>query len=293
MGGDLAVWDLTGGGTPSLRMSRTSVCHRDFVYRCLVALSPNGDVVYTSTPLRAYDVASQKPTYSPAPDLYASGMPRRSNFFDLSPDGSLLAMGVEPDRLLLVDAASGKVRRVLHGHAEAVLAVRFSADGTKLASSSADRTAIVWDVSSGEVLERLQLGDGDSQALAFSPDDATLYSGGSDRAVREWDLRGQRRFVSMVVEPDHDFATSTSPSPGGRFVADNRWFCGLRFLDLSTQAWTPFVADGLELQPGAWNHAGDRYATVGVDGCRQPVPVDLGSDDRRRAWSSGASPDPS
>ena len=130
-----------GGGTPSLSMSRTSVCHRDFAYRCLVALSPVGDVVYTSTPLRAYDVASQKPTYPPAPDLYATGRPRRSNFFDLSPDGSLLAMAVEPDRLLLVDATTGQVRRVLHGHAEPVLAVRFSSDGTKLASSSADRTA--------------------------------------------------------------------------------------------------------------------------------------------------------
>ena len=265
VGSDLLVWDLTGTGAPSLSMRRTSVCHRDFGHRCLVALSPGGDVVYTSTPLRAYDVASQKPTYSPAPDIYAAGVLRRTNFFDLSPDGSLLAMGVEPDRLLLVDATSGKVLRVLRGHAEAVLAVRFSADGTKLASSSADRTTIVWDVTTGEIFERLQLGDGDSQGLAFSPDDATLYSGGSDRAVREWDLHGQRRFVSMVVEPDHDFATGASPSPGGRFASDNRWFGGLRFLDVSTQAWTPLVANGLGLQPGAWNHAGDRYATVGVD----------------------------
>ena len=44
----------------------------------------------------------------------------------------------------------------------------------------------------------------------------------------------------------------------------------LRFLDLSTGAWTRFVADGLELHPGAWNHAGDRYATVGFDAAGRP-----------------------
>ena len=156
--------------------SRTSVCDGGFGFRCMVALSPSGD---SSTPARhcarttsrARRVSTLlRPTSTPA------GALRRSNFFDLSPDGSLLAMGEEPDRLLLVDASSGKVRRVLRGHDEEVLAVRFSTDGTRLArrrptgprSSGASRPA--------RSSNACDLGDGDSQALAFSPDDSTLYS---------------------------------------------------------------------------------------------------------------------
>ncbi len=262
VGADLFVWDLSQSEGADLRLHKKSVCHVDFGYRCLTALSPKGDTVYTSTPLTAYDVASQASLFSEAPAVYAWGVERRTNFFDLSPDGTLLAMAEDPDRLTLRDASSGEVRRVLHGHGESVLAVRFSQDGTLLATSSPDRTAIIWDVATGEVRERLDLGEGEAQGLAFGPDDTTLYSGGADRAIREWDLKGDRRFVSESAEPAEDTFTSITPSPGARFLSS--WaFNGLRFYDMADREWTRMVGRNQQHLGVTWDSHGAQFASVG------------------------------
>ena len=166
-----------------------------------------------------------------------------------------------PDRLLLLDAASGRIRHVLRGHDDRVRSLVFSHDGRSVASSSWDRTGIIWDVATGGVRERLRLGEG-AVAIAFGPDDTTLYSSGEDRAIRVWDLQGSRRFLVTAVEPQAFPSGTHAPAPGGRFVSS--WFgMGLRFFDVAEGRWSRAVGEGRFHHGTAWNASGTLVASVG------------------------------
>ena len=119
-----------------------SSCPRTAWFRwSRVALSPDGRTAYTSMPLSAYDVDSGRRLYTRARDVGGIGVRHTaSNFFELNPAGTLLAVTETPDRLLLLDARTGRIRRELRGHGDQVRSLRFSHDGRSLASSSWDRT---------------------------------------------------------------------------------------------------------------------------------------------------------
>jgi WD40 repeat protein len=63
-----------------------------------------------------------------------------------SPDGKLLAAGLETGSVRLWDVASGAILRDIPGHDGIVTALSFAKDGKTLATSSADGTVILWDV---------------------------------------------------------------------------------------------------------------------------------------------------
>jgi WD40 repeat protein len=77
-----------------------------------------------------------------------------------SPDRSLLATGTavvaKPGRteafVMLWDAKTGMVRRILRGHSNNVCALAFSPDGTHLVSGSQDHTIRLWDVAKGAAI---------------------------------------------------------------------------------------------------------------------------------------------
>jgi RNA polymerase sigma factor (sigma-70 family) len=75
-----------------------------------------------------------------------------------SPDGRLLAAASTGNRILLWDAATGRVRRTLSGHESRIASLAFTPDGRRLISGSEDTTALIWDVG--------QLGD---SMLVFHP----------------------------------------------------------------------------------------------------------------------------
>jgi WD40 repeat protein/DNA-binding SARP family transcriptional activator/energy-coupling factor transporter ATP-binding protein EcfA2 len=263
VGHHLVVWNLSVPGRPVLQMDRWLAPDPIAFHRSLVALSPDGDTVFNSAPLSAYDVATGATIYSRSIAFAGTGVPgHNSDFFEINPAGTLLAVTMVPDRLLLLNAKTGTVRRELRGHDERVTGVRFSNDGSLLASLSPDRTAIVWDASTGEILDRLELGEADAQALAFSPDDATLYTGGAGRSIRQWDLQGSRRFVSQIVEPAEFTLSGVTPSPGGRYLAGVGPY-GLRFFDMANERWKAIADKSLGAGGWDWNSAGDRFATVG------------------------------
>lgn len=263
VGHSLMAWDVSLPSRPVLQMERTLAPDAIAGHRSLVALSPDGDTVFNSAPLSAYDVGTNAVVWTRPGTFDATGVPgHTSDFFEINPAGTLLAVTQVPDRLLVVDAKTGKLSRELRGHQERVTGVRFSNDGTLLASLSPDRTAIVWDASTGEILDRLRLGEAEAQALAFSPGDATLYTGGAGRSIRQWDLHGSRRFVSEIVEPAEFTLAGVTPSPGGRYLAGVGPY-GLRFFTMADQTWKASTDKDLGALGSDWSSAGDRFATVG------------------------------
>ena len=63
--------------------------------------------------------------------------------------------------------------RVLPGHSNAVVSLKFSVDGQRLASASADKTAKIWDPFSGRCLVTLE---GHTKVATFSGADCGVWS---------------------------------------------------------------------------------------------------------------------
>ena len=128
------VWDLEAPSRPTagIRLKDANAG---------VALSPDGNVLYTTTPLTIHDLASGKS--EPVPD------PEPVERIATSPDGRLLA-GPGGGGLLLLDAATGELRRRLAGNDDFGWVVNFSDDGRRVATVTFDkREALVWDVAVG------------------------------------------------------------------------------------------------------------------------------------------------
>ena len=105
----------------------------------------------------------------------------------VSPDGLLLALAGLDGRVRLYDLATGRLRRVLEGHADAVYSLAFSPDGGRLVSGSVDQTVRCWKAATGEQLACLDGHCGAVYSLGFSPDGRRLVSAGTDGEVIVWD----------------------------------------------------------------------------------------------------------
>jgi peptide/nickel transport system permease protein len=144
-----------------------------------------------------------------------------------SRDGQLAAGG-DSKRVLLVDAASGRVRARLEGASSTITALAFSADGARVIAGDGAGGVHAWDVASGSPAWQAQEGDrpirdlaalpdgrvalvsddgrlcildgsghesacrvahvGGARALAVSRDGSRAWTGGVDRKLLEWDL---------------------------------------------------------------------------------------------------------
>jgi hypothetical protein len=197
------VWDMADAHRPLLLQLTLAGRDSGFRDRPVVALSPDGRQVYTSKPLAAYDVESGRRLWRSAKAGYV---------MDASPDGRTLAVDADHD-VRLLDAATGHLRRTLHGHDEDVLGLRFSADGELLASAAGDGLAIVWDAQTGAVREQLSVAETNVYGLVFSPDDRTLYTAGYDHVIRRWDLTGRSLYISRVVPPRRVRVRLRRPGP--------------------------------------------------------------------------------
>mgnify|MGYP000897045726 FL=1 len=103
-----------------------------------------------------------------------------------SPDGSLLAAGVEDRSVRLWDVKTGKERSTLRGHRDLVNSIAFSPDGKRLVTGSYDRSVRVWDVATGDV--RVLSGHvGPVWTVAWMGPEQ-IASGSSDGTVRLWTL---------------------------------------------------------------------------------------------------------
>lgn len=266
------VWDLRSPSAPPERV-RTGYGYQG------LALSPDGQTLYTSVPLTAYDVATGRRVWRRAEveSWVVLHVNRR---------GTLLAVlddSAETD-VLLVDAATGDTVRTLRGHRDAVSDVRFSPDGTLVGSvSRPDGELIVWDTATGRPRQRW-----DSFApwnVGFSPDADLVYGGGGpDSMLRTWDLSVEDTYLQQTAQvSDARLFTQAEVSADGKQVA-YRWLDDddvgwVRFADTLTGDVTPPTRlptnEGRARSMGAWHPQGGQFVGYRCDGnvCGAPGTV--------------------
>ncbi len=217
-----------------------------------VALSPDGNTMYTTQPFTIHDLASgtSKPVNGTEPLGPVA----------LRPDGRVLATGTA-DGLVLLDAATGDVQRQLQGNEDEGYFPSFSSDGSLVATATFDkREAMVWDVATGAVRAQIPLGE-DGDLVQFGDGDSTLYSAGSDSALRHWDLDGDRRFVTQIASTPTDLGddSGVQPAPGGEFIAypseDH-----VTFLDVGAGR----VGEPVDRSQGRYRHGAGSWSADGV-----------------------------
>jgi WD40 repeat protein len=101
-----------------------------------------------------------------------------------SPDGKLLAAGVQEGDVLVYDTSSRELVRTLSGHTGLVWRLAFSPDGKVLTSSSHDMTVKVWDVETGEELATLDPRTSFLMGHALSPDGSRVATASADGTIR-------------------------------------------------------------------------------------------------------------
>ncbi|TCO21347.1 WD40 repeat protein [Kribbella steppae] len=261
------VWDLRARGRRPHKVTLPPGPHG-------LALSPDGDTIYTQQPLAAYDVATGKVHWRrDGPSLVGS---RAQIAIDLTRDGNLLALqpiGATDQGIALVDAHTGKTVRMLRGHTGVLRDVAFSRDGTLLGSASQDGEVIVWDVATGTPRERIRTFE-ISWAVGFSPDNRTLYTGGDEGMLRAYDRSGQQLYLSRRQPmPARDYLHALASADGNRtaYVWRDTTDSWLSFADAATGATTAPVRVHGEVEqssrtPASWHPDGRRLAVFDTGG---------------------------
>ena len=103
-----------------------------------------------------------------------------------SSDGRWLASGSWDKTILLRDAVTGRVRRVLNGHTGWVTSVAFSKDSQTLVSASQDGTLKFWPMEANATPVTLHPDLDQIWGMSISSDGRFLAAGGTNGGVKVW-----------------------------------------------------------------------------------------------------------
>ena len=119
-------------------------------------------------------------------------------YMALSPDGSLVAAGLDNDSVGLFDAINGSLVARLSGHKEQVKLVSFSPDGKYLLSAGFDDQFLLWDLSTNELVRQMEYPGNPMLARFYGPEEFLLaVAGESFMLYRTLDLGETMQSVEL------------------------------------------------------------------------------------------------
>ncbi len=135
-----------------------------------------------------------------------------------SPDGQLLAVGLDSGKINLYNATSWQKIYTLAGHIGSVYSVAYSPNGRQIASGGDDHTVRLWDAQTGQEIHILKGHSEKVLSVAYSPDGRQIASGSWDQTVHLWDTQtGKRTFHRLLLHAWH--VLSVAYSPNGQQIA--------------------------------------------------------------------------
>lgn len=178
-----------------------------------------------------------------------------ANSMAMSPDDTLIALGMPASKVLLIDTASQSVMRTLNSNPGG-WSVAFSPDGRFIAAGTSKGTRLwevgtgigqpittgtndliqvvvfshdskwlagagkniirIWDVETMQEIIAIRENVGTIKAMAFTPDDRLLVTGGEDVKLRIWDLN-QKKLI-RVLEGNKTSIFGVLISQDGRLI---------------------------------------------------------------------------
>ena len=137
-------------------------------------------------------------------------------FASFSPDGELLVVASDDNKVHVLNTKSGLEILLIVGHVAPVNSAFFSADGKKIISASNDKTVRIWNACTGKETLILQGHTGNVNFASYSPDDKYVVSASDDRTIRVWDTQtGQ---VIQTLEGHSDIVNTASFSSDGKRI---------------------------------------------------------------------------
>lgn len=245
------------------------------------SVAPPGDerAASESAPLPARVAALEEP---PAPTVPAitpkqsTGKLRRlremsledrfENCAAFSPDGRLLATGLDNGKIVIWDAATGKSLRTLDAEG-GVLSVAFSPDGRFLISGETTETIRIWDPASGQLIRTVTNATTHVRSIALSPDGRTFATADAGKDIALWDASAGARIGTLNPDETHLSVYSVAYSPDGTRLAAGTW--------TDVQLWNP-ATGALVWRSKTEDFARTETLAFSPDGSRMIAGDDLG-----------------
>jgi WD40 repeat protein/HEAT repeat protein len=203
-----------------------------------VAVASGKEVVFydpdTGTKLRSFAAAPEDVThvaYSPNGETLAvawSVPPKQGKV--LSPGITETKPVKDPNRVQLLDAATGKPKAEPHAQETSIGDLVFSPDGKTLATTGWGKTLTLLDATTGKVAATLEGAEGGATRLAFGPGSvlARASTGGvswsnqeperrTDGVIEIWDLSNRK--IMRTVNVGKGFGHAIAVSPDGKLLA--------------------------------------------------------------------------
>lgn len=108
---------------------------------------------------------------------------------DISPDGSMLAIGRDRGDVVLWSIKEKKLERLISGHSSTVTDIQFSPNNNLLLTTSRDKTARIWDLNDFRKLP-IVLDDHEDWVMTgcFDPTGSSVLTGSRDKYIRTWSV---------------------------------------------------------------------------------------------------------
>ncbi|THU86877.1 WD40 repeat-like protein [Dendrothele bispora CBS 962.96] len=163
--------------------------------------------------------------------------PSEISCLGLSPDGRILATGLENRGIMTWDTRTGLQKGdPFQGHSDRISSVAFSPDGEMIVSGSCDKTVRVWNARTGTPEGDPFQGHSNSvTSVAFSPDGQRIVSGSYDKTVRVWNARTGTP-EGDPFQGHSNTVTSVEFSPDGERIVSGSYDNTLRVWNARTGA---------------------------------------------------------
>jgi RNA polymerase sigma factor (sigma-70 family) len=164
---------------------------------------------------------------------YREDESRAAAVMAFSPDGSLLASGVEGigwfnrasdvPPITLWDVASGREVRKLAGHPIGAISLAFTPDGNTLVSSGFEPVARLWDVATGREIDRRPGHSTSISGLTVSPIDGSAFTISlGDGPILHWNPSDGQLLDTVGVYTNVVDALTVSPDGRALLVVDSQ-----------------------------------------------------------------------